>query len=103
MSLFITILNKKFEFQFHPIHSMNLSELKKGEKAIILSIDESPIRIKLFEMGCIPGEHITLENIAPFGDPIAISVSDYKLSLRLNEAFYIQIQKVSTEQEPQAA
>ena len=63
-----------------------LSELKTGQKAVIHSFEEDEIFIKLMEMGCSPGEPIKVENIAPFGDPISISVSGYSLSLRLNEA-----------------
>ncbi len=63
-----------------------LSELKTGQRAVIHSFEEDEIFIKLMEMGCIPGEPIKVENIAPFGDPISISVSGYSLSLRLNEA-----------------
>ena len=37
-------------------------------------------------MGCIPGELITVEQIAPLGDPISIAVAGYQLSLRMNEA-----------------
>jgi ferrous iron transport protein A len=38
------------------------------------------------EMGCVPGENIEVDQVAPFGDPISIKVSGYLLSLRLNEA-----------------
>lgn len=37
-------------------------------------------------MGCVPGEKIVVDQVAPLGDPISISVSGYILSLRLNEA-----------------
>jgi len=37
-------------------------------------------------MGCLPGEKITLTKIAPLGDPIAIEISGYELSLRKDEA-----------------
>jgi len=37
-------------------------------------------------MGCVPGESILIEQIAPFGDPISVKISGYVLSLRLNEA-----------------
>lgn len=37
-------------------------------------------------MGCVPGEKILIEQIAPFGDPISVKISGYVLSLRLNEA-----------------
>jgi ferrous iron transport protein A len=47
------------------------------------------------EMGCIPGEVIKVEKIAPLGDPISISVSGYSLSLRLNEAEQIIIEEIT--------
>lgn len=43
------------------------------------------------EMGCVPGERIYLEKIAPLGDPISIKISGYSLSLRLNEAEHINV------------
>jgi ferrous iron transport protein A len=63
-----------------------LSELKIGESGIIHSFENDDIFLKLMEMGCIPGELITVEQIAPLGDPISISVAGYQLSLRMNEA-----------------
>lgn len=65
---------------------MKLSELKKGQKAVIKLINNKEILLKLMEMGCLPGEKIEVEKIAPMGDPISIAVSGYHLSLRLNEA-----------------
>ncbi len=63
-----------------------LSDLKMGESGIIHSFENDEIFLKLMEMGCIPGELITVEQIAPLGDPISISVAGYQLSLRMNEA-----------------
>ena len=63
-----------------------LSELAVGQNAVIHSFEKDEIFIKLMEMGCIPGEQVKVEKIAPLGDPISISVSGYHLSLRLNEA-----------------
>ena len=63
-----------------------LSELKIGESGVIHSFENDDIFLKLMEMGCIPGELIIVEQIAPLGDPISISVSGYQLSLRINEA-----------------
>jgi ferrous iron transport protein A len=65
---------------------MKLTELKPGQKAIIRHFDNNDMSIKLLEMGCIPGEEILLEQIAPLGDPISVSISGYSLSLRLTEA-----------------
>ena len=63
-----------------------LAELKKGQTAIIDSFSDLAISAKLMEMGCVPGELVTLEKFAPMGDPIAVKVSGYLLSLRKAEA-----------------
>lgn len=63
-----------------------LSELAVGQVAVIHSFEKDEIFIKLMEMGCIPGEIVKVEQKAPLGDPISISVAGYHLSLRLNEA-----------------
>jgi ferrous iron transport protein A len=63
-----------------------LSELRPGQSAIIKKFNSNEIFLKLMEMGCLPGETVVLEQIAPLGDPISISVAGYTLSLRLNEA-----------------
>lgn len=44
------------------------------------------------EMGCVPGEFVTIDLIAPLGDPISISVAGYNLSLRLEEADKIWVE-----------
>jgi Fe2+ transport system protein FeoA len=46
------------------------------------------------EMGCVPGEIIKVEQKAPLGDPISISVAGYHLSLRINEANSIFVEIV---------
>lgn len=71
-----------------------LSELAIGQKAEIVSFEKDEIFIKLMEMGCVPGEVIKVEQKAPLGDPISISVAGYHLSLRINEANSIFVQEV---------
>ncbi|GAC1385100.1 MAG: hypothetical protein NVSMB45_13500 [Ginsengibacter sp.] len=66
--------------------SKRLSSIKSGQTVVIDRFEEDDIFLKLMEMGCLPGESITVEKIAPMGDPISIRVSGYQLSLRLNEA-----------------
>lgn len=72
---------------------MRLSELKSGEKARIKDFESSEIELKLMEMGCIPGEEVVVEQKAPLGDPISIRVAGYSLSLRINEAHQIIVEK----------
>jgi ferrous iron transport protein A len=65
---------------------MTLSELKKGAVGIVKGFTDLEMSVKLMEMGCLPGETITVARIAPLGDPIAVNVAGYQLSLRKNEA-----------------
>ncbi len=71
-----------------------LSELKPGQKGIIESFTDYELSLKLLEMGCIPGEIIEMIRIAPFGDPLAISISGYILSLRKEEAATVRIRGI---------
>lgn len=70
-----------------------LDQLKIGESAIIKSFIQRDLALKFIEMGCLPGEKITLTKIAPMGDPIAIEVSGYELSMRKNEASTVQLEE----------
>jgi ferrous iron transport protein A len=65
---------------------MRLSQLEVGETGIVKEFTDLEMSVKLMEMGCLPGEPITVSRIAPLGDPIAIHVSGYQLSLRKREA-----------------
>jgi ferrous iron transport protein A len=71
-----------------------LAECTTGDSAKLMGIDDEQLSIQLFCMGCIPGETITIERIAPFGDPIMISVEDSFLSIRKEDAEKMKIEKV---------
>lgn len=73
------------------LQQFNLAQLNAGDTAVIDSFTDEELSLKLLEMGCIPGEAVTIERIAPFGDPIAISVMGYTLSLRKTEASTILV------------
>jgi ferrous iron transport protein A len=73
--------------------NMRLSELKAGERATIMDFESSELELKLMEMGCLPGEEIVVEQIAPLGDPISVRIAGYSLSLRKNEARQILVTK----------
>jgi len=75
--------------------SAKLSEIKNGNCATVTSIEDSSIRLKLMEMGLLPGKSVTVLFRAPLGDPIAIDVNGYILSLRLDEAALILVEEPS--------
>ena len=70
---------------------LTLADLKIGEKAEIIGFTDEILSLKLLEMGCLPGTEVELTHLAPFGDPIAVKVSGYTLSLRKEEAATIQV------------
>lgn len=68
-----------------------LSEIPVGKSVVITAFENDDIFLKLMEMGCIPGEVVRVEQKAPLGDPISITVAGYNLSLRLDEAEMIWV------------
>jgi ferrous iron transport protein A len=70
-----------------------LSNLKVGEQGTIHHFNDEIIALKLMEMGCLPGEVVTMERFAPMGDPLAIAVAGYSLSLRKSEAACVVLQQ----------
>jgi ferrous iron transport protein A len=71
---------------------MRLSELKPGDRRTITRFESEELELKLMEMGCLPGEEVVVEQIAPLGDPISIKIAGYSLSLRINEADQILVE-----------
>ena len=70
------------------------SELKIGEIATIASINLDEIPLKLLEMGCLPGNSITLIQVAPLGDPLYFNVNDSHVAIRLETAKEITVAKL---------
>jgi ferrous iron transport protein A len=73
---------------------IKLSELEIGQVATIRQFEDDEIFLKLMEMGFIPGEKVSIEQVAPLGDPIAILIAGYQVSLRLNEASKIMVETI---------
>jgi len=72
--------------------SKALSSIRPGNRVKILSIHNSALKPKLMEMGIIEGKEIEVLFRAPFGDPIAIDMHGYVLSLRIDEAGLIEVE-----------
>ena len=72
----------------------NISDLKVGQKAIVLKINEEnkAIRRHLLDMGITRGVEIEIKKIAPMGDPIDISLRDYELCIRKEELSKIEVE-----------
>ncbi len=80
---------------------MNLSELKKGEKGCILGISKectSEVHQRFLDLGFVKGVEIEIQNISPLRDPIAYNIHNTLISLRIEDAKMISIEKL--EQRP---
>ncbi|MGB0914707.1 MAG: FeoA family protein [Crocinitomicaceae bacterium] len=74
--------------------AQTLSQISNGDSVIVSQIGESSLKVKLMEMGLIEGKRLQVLYRAPFGDPIAIDVEGYVLSLRNDEADLITVQLI---------
>jgi ferrous iron transport protein A len=72
-----------------------LSKLPAGKRAVIKHHEESDFQLTLMEMGCIPGEPVWIQMIAPMGDPLAIQIAGYYLSIRRSDAEKIMVTPVA--------
>lgn len=75
---------------------MTLDQLPVGKTAKIRSVGgEGALRCRLLDMGLIPRTVVTLQKIAPLGDPIEIRLRGYELTLRLEDAQKIEIEAMN--------
>jgi len=71
---------------------MVLSDLKTGEKGIIVKVNGSgAFRKRILEMGFIKGKTVTVILNAPLKDPIKYKIMDYEVSLRRSESRLIEV------------
>lgn len=71
---------------------MFLSDLKTGEKGVIVRVNGSgAFRKRILEMGFIRGKTIKVILNAPLKDPIKYKIMDYEVSLRRSEARLIEV------------
>lgn len=75
---------------------MTLNELKTGSSGIITAVGgDGPLRCRLLDMGLNPHTRVTLQKVAPMGDPIEIRVRGYELTLRVEEAQKIEVKEAA--------
>ena len=71
---------------------MKLSELKTGERAVIVKVNgHGSFRKRIIEMGFVKGNRVKVILNAPLRDPIEYEIIGYKISLRREEASKIEV------------
>lgn len=78
---------------------MTLKDLECGNSARVLRLESmGVVKRRIMDMGITKGIIITMRKIAPLGDPIEVTVRNYELSLRKEEAEKIIIEPCATVQ-----
>ena len=71
---------------------MKLSELKTGERGVIVKVNgHGSFRKRIIEMGFVKGNKVKVILNAPLRDPIEYEIIGYKISLRRAEAAKIEV------------
>ena len=69
-----------------------LKDVKIGDTAVVLKIHgEGPLKRRIMDMGITKGIEIYVKRVAPFGDPMELTVRGYELSLRKADAEMIEV------------
>lgn len=75
---------------------MQLSELREGQRAIVLKVGgNGKLRRRIQEMGILKGTEVYVEKYAPLKDPLELIVKGYHISLRVEEASQITVEIIS--------
>lgn len=72
---------------------INLRQMKKNQTGVITSVKaQGEMGRRIREMGIVPGKEVTIKGRAPLYDPVALRIMGFTLTLRNNEADYIQVE-----------
>ena len=75
------------------MEKIKLREMGRNQSGIISSVKGcGAIGRRLREMGMVKGTEITIQGRAPLNDPVALRVMGFTLTLRNNEADYIEVE-----------
>jgi ferrous iron transport protein A len=72
---------------------LKLSDCAIGEDIEIVKIEDGDIASKMIEMGLTEKLITKVVLIAPLGDPIAIDINGFILSMRKSEAQHVLVKK----------
>jgi Fe2+ transport system protein FeoA len=74
---------------------MRLSDIKEGQRAVIHQVGGTKtLRRRLLEMGLLKGTVVHVEKYAPLLDPMELIVKGYHVSLRVEDASKIDVEKM---------
>lgn len=70
-----------------------LRECREGDRVRVVSVGgQGAFRLRLMEMGFVPGVDVFVQKYAPLRDPIEFVVKGYHVSLRRTEASLVTVE-----------
>ena len=70
-----------------------LRNVKCGQSVKVVKLHgEGAVKRRIMDMGITKGTVVYVRKVAPFGDPVEVTVRGYELSLRKADAEMIEIQ-----------
>lgn len=71
---------------------LRLNQVKIGTTVSVVKVHgEGALRQRILDMGVTKGASIRVQKMAPFGDPLEVTVRGFQLSLRKAEAASIEV------------
>ena len=72
---------------------INMRQMQVDQTGIIKNIKaEGELGRRIRDMGLVPGTEVTVKGRAPLADPVALRLLGFTLTLRNNEADYIDVE-----------
>lgn len=70
-----------------------LRDVEIGKSAKVVKLHgEGAVRRRIMDMGITRGVNLTVRKVAPLGDPIEVTVRNYELSIRKEDAAMIEVE-----------
>lgn len=75
---------------------MTLKEAKVGSTVKVTKLHGSgAVKRRIMDMGITKGIEVYVRKVAPLGDPVEVTVRNYELSLRKDDAEFIEVEVVA--------
>ena len=72
---------------------MTLRDVSVGQTVKVTRLNgDGPVKRRIMDMGITKGVNVTVQKVAPLGDPIELTVRGYQLSLRKADAEMIEVE-----------
>ena len=79
---------------------MTTGQLPSGRRGAVAAVGgQGALRRRLLDMGLTPKTQVTVQKVAPMGDPIELRLRGYELTLRLDDAREIALEAPDEEAE----